>query len=207
MDQALILDIFQIVVLIYSVVLHELAHGYMARSMGDRTAEQMGRLTLNPIAHLDMFGSIVLPLLSNILGGFMFGYAKPVPYNPSALSDRRFGPAKVAVAGPMVNLALAVLAGLAIRVAGGGASELLVEMLSYVVWINIVLAFFNLIPIPPLDGHWLLMTFLPARFHDLKVALYRYQIFFLVILLFVVFPMLTPVMSWLFAILTGLRLF
>ena len=85
-------QVFQIVVLIYSVVLHDLAHGLMARSMGDTTAEREGRLTLNPIPHLDLFGSILLPLMTRAFGGFMFGYAKPVPYNPDALDDPAWGP-------------------------------------------------------------------------------------------------------------------
>jgi len=90
MQDSLLLSLFQIVVLIYSVVLHEVAHGYVARSLGDDTAERLGRLTLNPIKHLDMFGSVILPFLSKILTGFMIGYAKPVPYNPDNLSDRRY---------------------------------------------------------------------------------------------------------------------
>jgi Zn-dependent protease len=207
MSQSLIFSIFQIVVLIYSVVLHELAHGLMARSMGDRTAEQMGRLTLNPISHLDLFGSIILPIITRMLGGFMFGYAKPVPYDPDNLNDRRWGPAKVALAGPSVNFALAVLAGIVIRVWGAQMPEMMLLLLGYVVWINIVLAFFNLIPIPPLDGHWLLMSVLPSRFYEFKVMLYRYQWFLLAITIFFVFPLLAPYMSTLFTLLTGHRLF
>lgn len=207
MSQSLVFGIFQIVVLIYSVVLHELAHGLAARSMGDRTAERMGRLTLNPFSHLDLFGSVILPILTNMLGGFMFGYAKPVPYDPDNLSDRRWGPAKVALAGPAVNFALAILAGIVIRVWSAGLPEIMVLMLGYVVWINIVLAFFNLIPIPPLDGHWLLMSVLPSRLYALKVALYQYQWVFLAIAIFFVFPMLSPLMNSLFTLLTGHRLF
>ncbi len=208
MDSSLLLSIFQIVVLIYSVVLHELSHGYMARSMGDQTAERMGRLTLNPLSHLDMFGSVILPIITQLAGGFMFGYAKPVPYDPNALDDRHYGPAKVALAGPAVNLVLAVLAGIVIRIAiSSGVTGMLIALLGYVVWINIVLAFFNLIPIPPLDGHWLLMTFLPARFTALKVALYRYQWMLLAITIFFIFPALSPVMAGLFTLLTGQRLF
>jgi Zn-dependent protease len=207
MPNSLSFDIFQIVVLIYSVVLHELAHGLMARSMGDRTAEHMGRLTLNPLAHLDMFGSVILPIITKLAGGFMFGYAKPVPYDPAQLSDKRFGPAKVAFAGPLVNLALAALGGMAIRLMGDALPPTVLVLVSYVVWINIILAFFNLMPVPPLDGHWLLMTFLPARFYTLKVALYRYQWVLLAVAIFFVFPTLAPLMSGFFTILTGLRLF
>jgi len=207
MSQDVIFGVFQIVVLIYSVVLHELSHGLVARSMGDRTAEKMGRLTLNPIAHLDLFGSVILPILTNMVGGFMFGYAKPVPYDPDALDDRKWGPSKVAIAGPAVNLALAALAGGVIRLWGAGLPETMLMLLGYVVWINIVLAFFNIMPIPPLDGHWLLMAFLPSRFYAFKVMLYRYQWVFLAIVIFYVFPLFAPLMHSLFVLLTGHRLF
>ena len=202
----LLLSAFQIVVLIYSVVLHELAHGLVARSMGDRTAEDMGRLTLNPFKHLDPFGSLFLPMLSQLTLGFMFGYAKPVPYDPNNLSDRIYGPAKVALAGPMTNLALAGIATIAIRTAGPVLGLAVVGLLGYIVWLNLILAIFNLMPIPPLDGHWLLMTFLPARFHALKVAVYRYQWFLLAVFLFFVFPLLSPLIDDLFKLLTGTRI-
>lgn len=206
MSQELLFGIFQVVVLIYSVVLHELAHGLVARSMGDRTAERLGRLTLNPISHLDLFGSIILPFITSQFG-FMFGYAKPVPYDPDSLSDRRWGPAKVALAGPAVNLALAALAGVAIRVFGADMPDMMMILLGYIVAINIVLACFNLIPVPPLDGHWLLMAILPARFYEVKIALYRFQWVLLAIVLFFVFPLLVPLIRDLGILLTGQRLF
>ncbi len=207
MSQTLVFDIVQIVILIYSVVLHELSHGLMARSMGDHTAERLGRLTLNPFKHLDLFGSFILPIMTKLLGGFMFGYAKPVPYDPDNLSDRRWGPAKVALAGPAVNFILAALAGASIRIWGVSMSPVVVQMVGYIVWINLVLAMFNLIPIPPLDGHWLLMSVLSSRFYTLKVMLYRYQWFFLAITIFFIFPLLVPFMGGVFTVLTGQRLF
>lgn len=202
-----LLGIYQIVVLIYSVVLHEVAHGFVARSMGDRTAERLGRLTLNPIKHMDLFGSFILPIMSRLLTGFMIGYAKPVPYNPDNLSDRRYGAAKVAVAGPLTNILLAVLVGLIIRFAGPYMGDTAIMLLSYVVAINLILAMFNLMPIPPLDGHWLLMTFLPARYYKFKLILYRYQWVFIVLLIFFIFPLLVPVLSLFSKLLTGMRLF
>jgi len=207
MTNSLIIDLFQVAVLIYSVVLHELAHGLMARSLGDRTAEDMGRLTLNPIKHLDLFGSVILPILSRITTGFMFGYAKPVPYNPANLTDQTYGPSKVALAGPGVNILLAVGAGLVVRFGGPFMGKTALELVGYIVWINLVLAVFNLMPVPPLDGHWLLMTFLPERWHGLKVALYRYQWVLLIIFLFFVFPLFFPLLSGLFTLLTGINLF
>ena len=203
MNDGIIFGAFQIIVLIYSVVLHEVAHGLAARSMGDRTAERLGRLTLNPLAHLDMFGSFILPILTKMVGGFMFGYAKPVPYDPDALNDRQWGPTKVALAGPLVNLALAALAGIVIRLWGPQMPDILLQLIGYVVWINIVLAFFNIMPIPPLDGHWLLMAVLPSRFYRLKVMLFQYQWVLLALAIFFLFPLLAPLMSALFGLLTG----
>src|SRR3989344_1629767 len=163
---SLLLPIFQVVVLLYSVVIHEVAQGVTANSLGDPTAKNLGRLTLNPLKHLDVFGSVVLPLfLFFISSPFIFGYAKPVPYNPLNLTDRKYGPAKVAIAGPASNISLAVLFGLTLRFLPDiFSSSLVPELLSIVVMLNLFLAIFNLFPIPPLDGHWLLLTFLPPRF-------------------------------------------
>jgi len=202
-----LLDILQIVILIYSVVLHEVAHGLTARAMGDRTAEHMGRLTLNPLAHMELFGSFILPILTKIFGGFMFGYAKPVPYDPDNLSDRRWGPAKVGLAGPATNLALAALLGVIIRAAGPGLGDAATLLLSYGVLINIGLAFFNLMPVPPLDGHWLLMAVLPPSARELRIALYRGQWLLLAVVIFYVFPALFPLLEGLFTLLTGQVLF
>src|SRR3989338_7191179 len=110
-----LLGVFQVLVLIFSVVIHEVSHGVMANSLGDPTAKNLGRLTLNPLKHLDFFGSILLPLFTFFAGGFVFGYAKPVPYNPNNLRDRKYGPAKVAIAGPLSNIILAILFGLTLR--------------------------------------------------------------------------------------------
>ena len=107
---------FVAVAFLYSVIIHEISHGLMAQSMGDTTARDAGRLSLNPIKHLDLFGSILLPLmLLAIRSPFLFGYAKPVPYNPLNLSDQRYGQAKVAMAGPLSNFILAILFGLVLR--------------------------------------------------------------------------------------------
>ena len=203
----LLVGAFQIVVLIYSVVLHELAHGYAARAQGDHTAESLGRLTLNPLAHLDLFGSIILPVLTKFIGGFMFGYAKPVPYNPYNLRDRKWGPSKVALAGPATNLVLAVVFGVAIHLIGPAVGPVVVNLMAYVVLINLALAVFNILPIPPLDGHWLLMAVLPSSAHNLKAALYRSQWVLLVLVIFVIFPLVSPIIGALFHLLTGMSLF
>lgn len=200
-----ILILFQLVVLIYSVVIHELSHGLMANSLGDSTAKHLGRLTLNPLKHLDMFGSVLLPLfLFFVRAPFIFGYAKPVPYNPANLTDHKYGPAKVALAGPASNLALALLFGLSLRfMPDVFSTSLIPQLFSFIVLLNLVLAIFNLFPIPPLDGHWLLMTFLPARFNWLKVALYRYNLLLLLIFLMFIFPIVLPLIYSLFKLIVG----
>ena len=153
--------VFGIVILIFSVILHEVAHGYMANYLGDPTARLMGRLTLNPFPHIDLLGSIILPAVLVIAGSpLLIGYAKPVPYNPYNLRGR-FGEALVAFAGPGTNILLAVIFGLLMRVCGAGLDSGLLDALATIVYINMLLALFNLIPIPPLDGSKILSGILP----------------------------------------------
>jgi len=206
--EALLLPIFYIVVLIYSVVIHEVSHGLMADSLGDPTAKNLGRLTLNPLRHMDMFGSFLLPLLLFVAHApFIIGYAKPVPYNPQNLSDKKYGPAKVALAGPVSNIALALIFGLSLRLMPDVfTSSLIPELFSFIIILNLVLAVFNLFPIPPLDGHWLLMTFLPARFNAFKVFIYRYSLPLLFVFIIFVFPLIFPLVSILYRLITGINL-
>lgn len=153
MDFQVITFAFSLVVIIFSVVLHEVAHGYVARMLGDDTAERAGRLTLNPLPHLDPIGSVLLPLMGAFLGIPVVAWAKPVPYNPANLyRDRQYGPLKVAIAGPATNLVLLLAFGLAARFLVGTASPELVAGLVFVAFVNASLGIFNLIPIPPLDG-------------------------------------------------------
>lgn len=199
-----LLIVFNIVVVLYSVVLHEVAHGAVANSLGDPTAKNLGRLTLNPFKHLDPFGSVLLPLFTYFLGGFVFGYAKPVPYNPANLRDKKYGPAKVAFAGPAVNIVIALMFGLLLRFLPSSLGvTALPRLLSFIVFLNLVLAIFNLVPIPPLDGHWLLLTFLPNRFAHFKVFLLRYGLVVFLIFLFFVFPLLIPLINLLFKVIVG----
>ena len=152
--------VFLVAVIVMSVVIHEVMHGVAADWLGDPTARLQGRLTLNPIPHLDLFGSIILPILTALSpGGFFFGWAKPVPYNPYNLRRApMWGEAIVAAAGPASNLALALVAGLLVRLQ---IFPDMVEMLMYVVAINVSLTVLNLIPIPPLDGSKILGAILP----------------------------------------------
>ncbi len=157
--------IFWLVILIYSIVLHEAAHGYMANYLGDPTARLMGRLTLNPLKHIDPIGSVVLPgLLTLSQSPFLFGWAKPVPYNPYNFQrGGQYAEALVAFAGPGSNFLLALIFGALIRVADVLALPgYVIEFAFLVVLTNIMLGLFNLIPIPPLDGSKILSVMLPS---------------------------------------------
>jgi Zn-dependent protease len=159
-----------IIILVLSVILHEVAHGYVADWLGDPTARYSGRLTLNPIPHIDPVGSIFLPGILALTGSpFMIGWAKPVPYNPYNLRNQRWGEALVAASGPLTNIALALLGGLVVRMGIGGG---VAEIASTLILTNLVLAIYNLIPIPPLDGSKVLASILP---HPLSVMYRQFE--------------------------------
>ncbi|HMB66032.1 MAG TPA: site-2 protease family protein, partial [Patescibacteria group bacterium] len=203
---------FAIVAVIMSAIIHEFAHGWMAYQLGDETAKNAGRLTLNPIPHLDPLGSIILPLLLVFSGSpFVLGWAKPVPYNPYNLKDPEYGDLKVALAGPGSNFLLAIFFGLVARftapavmlkqtlissffqgnfeaVLGEMSGSLLVSifvMSMIICFVNLILMLFNLIPVPPLDGSKVLMTFLPADWQIKFQQIEPYGIFIVLFLLFV----------------------
>jgi Zn-dependent protease len=169
--------IFSLIILIISVVIHEVSHGYAAYIQGDSTAYYQGRLTLNPIKHVDPFGSVVVPIVLYILskGAFTFGWAKPVPFNPYNLRNQRWGELLVAIAGPISNIIIAVVFGLVIRLSGEGLASPFIQLSSLVVLVNLGLAIFNMIPIPPLDGSKVLFSILPQRFQQYRVALERFS--------------------------------
>lgn len=151
--------IFIIAVIIFSAIVHEVMHGVAADYLGDKTARYAGRLTLNPLPHIDPFGSVILPVLLALSHSpFFFGWAKPVPYNPYNLRPGKFSEAIVAGAGPASNIVIAVLAGLLIR---SGFFAGMADILFIIVLINVMLCFFNLIPVPPLDGSKVLEALLP----------------------------------------------
>ena len=164
---------FKIIVLVFSVVIHEVSHGFVAEHLGDPTARQAGRLTLNPLKHLDLFGSVILPLMMAILpGGVILGWAKPVPYNPQNLKNPEKGGAIIAAVGPLSNLTLAIIFGLVYRLLSlfAPAENFLVlsDLLNMIILVNISLAVFNLVPIPPLDGSKVLLLFLPPSAYNFR---------------------------------------
>ena len=153
-----------------SVVIHEVSHGFVALRFGDKTALYAGRLTLNPLKHLDMFGSIILPAFLVLTHSpFLFGWAKPVPYNPNNLTNRKWGTIAVAAAGVLANLFMAILFGLILRFSINSVVPTnFVSIISSIVLINLGLAIFNLIPIPPLDGSKILFSLLPSSLFQLS---------------------------------------
>jgi len=195
--------ILGVLVLILSVVVHETAHGYAAYALGDPTAKLAGRLTLNPIKHLDILGSFIVPLATFLLGGIIFGWAKPVPYNPYNLKGK-YGDVWVALAGPVSNLFLAGVFGIGIRLGGGALSPVALSVLLMIVGINVVLAVFNLIPIPPLDGSKVLLAFLPYSYENkVRVFFERYGLIIVLLLIGVLWRLILPVIGVLITIFTG----
>ncbi|MEK7463805.1 MAG: site-2 protease family protein [Patescibacteria group bacterium] len=194
--------IISIVILIMSVVIHELSHGYTAELLGDPTPRLQGRLTLNPLKHLEVFGSLIVPLITS-MAGFTFGWAKPVQWNPYNVKNKRWGELMIAIAGPVSNLLIAVVFGLVLRAAGPSLSESFIQISFYVIAINIVLAVFNLVPIPPLDGSKVLFAFLPARFANVRETLERYSIFFFLILIFFLWRFVEPIIPFIFKLIVG----
>ncbi len=177
------ITIFSLIVLVLSVIIHEVSHGWVAYSLGDITAKREGRLTLNPLKHLDPLGSILIPLflvLSN--SPFIVGWAKPVPVNPYNFRDQKWGELKVSLAGPASNLFVALIFGLLLRIPQLPSS--FIDFFAIISIYNLVLAIFNLIPIPPLDGSWILFSFIPDKYSSFKNFLGQYGIFFLIFLLF-----------------------
>jgi Zn-dependent protease len=213
MLQETILVIFYFFILIYSIILHEVAHGLMASWLGDKTAKYAGRITANPLKHIDPYMTIIVPFLMLVLSGgrFAFGGAKPVPYNPYNLKNQKWGPALVALAGPASNILLALLAAILAKiislpaaiktdiiynilgrgdwaalatVISGSLSMIVFTFLAMIIFWNILLAIFNLIPIPPLDGSKLLFSIIPIKMETVAIL---EQFGFIILILFVVF--------------------
>ena len=219
-------SIFSIAILILSVVAHEVSHGFVAYLLGDPTAKRAGRLSMNPLKHLDLTGSFIVPLMLKLLNSsFVFGWAKPVPYNPYNLKNQKWGPVLVAISGPLSNFLIAGAFGLVslflpldqsakteigmaavngAAIFGAGYAPALFYFSSMVVGINVFLGIFNLIPIPPLDGSKVLFYFLPYKWNNLEIFLEKYGFFILLFFLFSFSSILLPVVFFLFRLFLGL---
>lgn len=180
---------------LFAITLHEAAHGYVARHFGDMTAYQQGRISLNPLRHIDPMGTILLPLLTLWIGGILFGWAKPVPVNFSALRNPKKDMLWVALAGPGVNLLMALGWGLLAKIAWLSPesyfAEPLLEMAQIGVKINVVLLVLNLLPLPPLDGGRIAVSMLPHRWAYKLASIEPYGMFILIAMA------ITPVLGWL----------
>lgn len=202
-----IIIVFYIIVLIFSVIVHEIAHGFVALHFGDQTAKHAGRLTLNPMRHLDPFGSIVMPLLLALSGLPVFGWARPVPYDPRNLRHPKRESGLIALAGPLTNLLVAAVFAVIVRVllSASGFSDYaqLIVLLDVVVWVNLALTFFNLLPIPPLDGSGVLFSLLPPSTRPFELFMHRYGMYILLVLIFFGLNFLGPVVGWAHDLLVG----
>lgn len=200
---------FYLIVLLYSIIIHEVSHGLAALWLGDPTAKYAGRLSLNPKSHIDLWGSVLIPLMMLVASSFQyaFGWAKPVPYNPYNLSNQKWGPALVGLAGPASNICIALIFALSARFINlpyltkidivnnfnqwgdiatsisGNLSAIFFEIFVMIVFWNTLMAFFNLIPIPPLDGSKLLFSVLPIK-TETKIAMEQFGFVFLIIFIF-----------------------
>lgn len=195
--------VFIVVVLLFSAIIHEYMHGWMAYRLGDNTAKDAGRLTFNPLAHLEWFGSFFLPLSMIITRmPFVFGWAKPVPYNPYNLRDRKYGDAKVALVGPLANFIVALFFGLILRFFPN-FNLTFSGLLMIIVQINLVLMVFNLIPIPPLDGSKILGVFLPPTLREKYLHLERTGFILVIIFVMLAGGLLMPLVNVLSRLIVG----
>ena len=204
--------VLTLVILILSIIAHEVAHGYAANSLGDPTARLAGRRTLNPIPHIDLMGSIVIPAMLILSGSSMlFVWAKPVPYNPYNLKSQRWGSALVAAAGPAMNLFLAILFGLIVRFGGASLPFAAISLAATIAFTNLFLGLFNLIPFPPLDGFTALRAALPWHLssglsrleHQIRGAGAVSLILFLIVFSYIFAGPFFNLVLWLFGLITG----
>ena len=196
--------------LFFSIILHEYAHGAVAERFGDDTARVMGRLTLNPLPHIDIVGTIILPAVCMLTNAPMFGWAKPVPVNPYRLSNKPISIVLVAAAGPLSNFFLAAICALAMQVVTHtmtptDSQMLLLRCLNYGTLVNLYLCVFNLLPIPPLDGSKLLEAALPGRFSDFyaRIAPNGFMIIMLLMMTGFFGKVISPIVMLLYRMLMG----
>lgn len=195
-------QIFILLVVLFSIVIHEISHGFAALSLGDPTAKFEGRLTLNPAKHIDPFGTILFPLFLFVFTmgqGPIFGWAKPVPVNPFNLRDRKYGMLKVSIAGPLSNLILAIIFALLLRI---DFFKYLSFPFATISIYNFILAFFNLLPVPPLDGSYVFSTFF--QHSKLNFILWQFGPFVLILIVVFGINIIFVFSKFLFSLLSGI---
>ena len=183
------------VAIIFALVIHEFFHAWMAYYLGDNTAKDQGRLTINPLVHLDPFGTILLFIVG-------IGWGKPVPFNPYNLRNQKWGPVLVALAGPASNFGLAVTVGLILRFAEI-SNPYFAFFLSFFVWINLILGVFNLMPVPPLDGSHIFFTLFPSL-ENIKASIQGSFLFLIVVIFFMIYIGIPFIIKPLFILITGM---
>ena len=189
--------LFLYVIIVLSAIIHEYAHAWAAAREGDLTAKYAGRLTLNPLAHLDWFGFAAMLLLG-------FGWAKPVPFNPYNLSAGKWGPALVGLAGPLSNLLIVGVFALILRSAPWlSLSGSFLELVTLIILVNLWLAAFNLIPVPPLDGSKILFALIPYRWRKIEQIMEQYQLVLILLAILFISNLVSPVVMFIFKLLTG----
>lgn len=201
--------LFLYVVIVLSASFHEFAHAFVAFKLGDSTAKNEGRLTLNPLKHIDLAGTVVIPLFLLFFGGIFIGWAKPVPYNPYNLRDKKYGSLKVGIAGPASNFLIALILGIFIRLVSSGIFGMsliindqwlfFLSALALITYINIFLGLFNLIPIPPLDGSKVFMDLFPRA----NYAMASLGIMGVFVALLIAFWVLSPIAQFVFKLIVG----
>lgn len=197
--------LFLYVIIVLSASFHEFAHAFAAFKLGDSTAKDEGRLTLNPFKHIDPIGTVVIPLFLLFFGGIFIGWAKPVPYNPYNLCDKKYGSLKVGFAGPAANFLIALILGIFLRLVFAGIfgatafSGVFLSAVALIIYINIFLGIFNLIPIPPLDGSKALMDLFPKTAY----AMATLGVFGIFLALLISFYFLSPLAGFVFKLIVG----
>lgn len=203
-----IISAFQILALVFSVMVHEVFHGLAALKLGDTTAKDQGRLTMNPLKHVDPFGSVIVPLVLLFTGSpILIGWAKPVMYNPANIKNPRTGDLLIKLAGPASNLILAIIFGIILRLLFPFANVPIVAslliFLNIIVATNVSLAIFNLVPLPPLDGSSILFALIPEKWHAIQEFLTRHGFWLLIIFIFFGFQLILPIIGSIYHLLTG----
>lgn len=190
-----------LVFLLIAMSFHEAMHAFTSHWLGDDTARVEGRLSLNPLKHIDPFATIILPAITLLVFHFPILAAKPVPFNPNRVKYGEFGAALVGIAGPLSNLLLAVLAAVFLQGASAQLNQSIIDLFGLFIWLNLALFVFNMIPFPPLDGSRLLYAFAPEPIQDIMQSIERYGLMAIVIFILVLIPVIGPLMT---NIITGL---